>query len=73
MRAEKAAPVRAAMDLAHRTFFMGTAMVVWTTHRAVLKQSGYGLVGFLRACGAQYRFYLQPPHLATESRSLSDQ
>jgi hypothetical protein len=67
MRAERAAPVRIAQDLAHRTFLMCTAVVVWTTHRAVLKQSGYGLVGFLRACGAQYRFYLQPPHVLTQS------
>ena len=67
IRAERAAPVRIAQDLAHRTFLMCTALVVWTTHRAVLKQSGYGLVGFLRACGAQYRFYLQPPHVLTQS------
>jgi hypothetical protein len=66
MRAEKAAPVRAAMDLTHRAFLMGTAMVVWTTHRAVLKRSGYGLFGFVRACEAQYRFYLQPPHVQTQ-------
>ena len=66
MRAEKAAPLRVAMDLVHRTFLTCTAMVVWTTHRAVLKQSGYGLFGFLRACGAQYRFYLQPPHVVTQ-------
>ena len=72
MRAGKAAPVRVAMDLAHRTFFMGTAMVVWTTHRAVLKQSGYGLIGFLRACAAQYKFYLQAPQALTQKRSLSD-
>ena len=61
MRAGKAAPVRVAIDLAHRTFFIGTAMVVWTTHRAVLKRAGYGMLGFLKACRAQYAFYLQPP------------
>src|SRR5882757_2712173 len=31
MRAGKAAPVRLAIDLAHRTFLTCTAMVVWTT------------------------------------------
>lgn len=67
IRAEKAAPARIALDLAHRTFLTCTAVVVWTTHRAVLKQSGYGLAGFLRACVAQYRFYLQPPHVLTQS------
>src|SRR5882757_7495517 len=61
IRAGKAAPVRFALDLAHRTFLAGTALVVWTSHRAVLRKAGYGLVGFLRACGEQYRFYLLPP------------
>ena len=28
---------------------------------AVLKQAGYGLWSFVRACDAQYRFYLLPP------------
>jgi hypothetical protein len=61
MRAEKPAPVRVALDWVHRTFLMCTAVVVWSTHRPVLRRSGYGLLGFLRACGAQYRFYLLPP------------
>ena len=61
IRDGKPATVRFALDLAHRTFLMGTALVVWTTHRAVLTKAGYGLVGFLRACGEQYRFYLLPP------------
>ncbi len=61
MRGPRASPVRAAMDLAHRTFFLGAATVVWATHRAVLKRAGYGIRGFLKACRAQYRFYLQPP------------
>jgi hypothetical protein len=70
MRAQKAAPVRAAIDVAHRTFFMGTAMVVWATHRPVLKQAGYGIFGFLRACRAQYKFYLQPPHVNVSAPSV---
>jgi hypothetical protein len=61
MRAGRSASARFALDLAHRTFLMGTALVVWTTHRPVLKKAGYGLTGFLRACGEQYRFYLLPP------------
>jgi len=63
MRARKAAPVRFVIDAAHRTFFTGTVMVVWATHRAVLKRAGYGMFGFLKACRAQYAFYLQPPKL----------
>jgi hypothetical protein len=61
MRARRAAPQRVAVDLAHRTFFMAAAMVVWATHRPVLGRAGYGMLGFLKACRAQYRFYLQPP------------
>ena len=61
MRGQKAAPVRAGLDLAHRSFLAGTALVVWATHRAVLKKAGYGLLSFVRACDAQYRFYLLPP------------
>jgi hypothetical protein len=61
IRARRSAPVRLALDLAHRTFFMATAIVVWATHRPVLERAGYGMFGFLRACQAQYRFYLQPP------------
>jgi hypothetical protein len=61
MRAQKSAPVRVALDWVHRAFFLGTALVVWSTHRPVLRQAGYGLFGFVKACRAQYRFYLQPP------------
>jgi hypothetical protein len=61
MRGRKVAPARVATDLAHRAFFLVTATVVWATHRAVLKGAGYGMLGFLRACREQYRFYLQPP------------
>ncbi|MBS0420632.1 MAG: hypothetical protein JSR66_23185 [Proteobacteria bacterium] len=61
IRAGKPAPVKFALDGAHRAFLMATALVVWTTHRAVLAKAGYGLAGFLRACGEQYRFYLLPP------------
>jgi len=75
MRAQQAAPVRVAIDLAHRTFFLCTAWVVWATHRPVLKRAGYGMFGFIKACREQYRFYLQPPRVpASErsARSLSD-
>ena len=61
MRARKSAPIRVALDLAHRTFFLGAALVVWATHRPVLARAGYGMFGFLKACRLQYRFYLQMP------------
>jgi hypothetical protein len=56
MQAGRAAPLR----WAHRIFFAGTAIVVWITHRAVLRRAGHGARSFLRSCRAQYRFYLGP-------------
>jgi hypothetical protein len=61
LRAERPAPLRALMRLAHRTFFAGTACVVWLTHRRVLGRAGYGARSFLRSCLAHYAFYLEPP------------
>ena len=61
MRAQKSAPIRTGLELAHRSFLMSAALVVWATHRAVLKKAGYGLWSFVSACDAQYRFYLLPP------------
>jgi hypothetical protein len=62
LRGAKAAPVRVMSDLLHRTFFLGTALVVWATHRPVLRKAGYGMFGFLKACWMQYRFYLIKPY-----------
>jgi hypothetical protein len=61
LRAERPAPLRALMRLAHRTFFAGTACVVWLTHRPVLRRAGYDARSFLRSCLAHYAFYLEPP------------
>lgn len=61
LRAGHPAPVRALMRVVHRTFFAGTASVVWLTHRSVLRRAGYDARSFLRSCLAQYAFYLEPP------------
>jgi hypothetical protein len=61
LRAERRATLRALMRLAHRTFFAGTACVVWLTHRRVLRRAGYDARSFLRSCLAHYAFYLEPP------------
>jgi hypothetical protein len=62
LRARRVAPVRVAHDWLHRAFFLCTALVVWTTHRPVLRKAGYGMFGFLKACWMQYRFYLVKPY-----------
>ena len=60
MQSRKPAPVRAAQAALHRAFFTGTSLVVWLTHRRVLRAAGYRMQTFLRACSAQFDFYLEP-------------
>jgi hypothetical protein len=69
LRAGRVTPVQALMRLAHRAFFAGTAVVVWLTHRSVLRQGGYGARSFLRACLSQYAFYLEPVNVTLASPS----
>jgi len=58
MQAGGAAPL--ATRCVHRIFFASTAIVVWITHRALLRRAGHGARSFLRSCLAQYGFYLGP-------------
>jgi hypothetical protein len=60
LRARRPAASRVLIRTAHRAFFVGAAAVVWLTHRALLRQVGYRAGSFLRACAAQYDFYLEP-------------
>jgi hypothetical protein len=60
LRAGRSAPSRAVTRSIHRGFFAGTAIVVWLTHRSVLRRGGHSARSFLRACLAQHTFYLKP-------------
>ncbi|MBV8145333.1 MAG: hypothetical protein JO184_10040 [Gammaproteobacteria bacterium] len=60
LRGRRTAPARALMRLAHRAFFLCTGVVVWATHRRVLRGAGLTASGFLRLCLVQYGFYLEP-------------
>jgi hypothetical protein len=71
MRSRRPAAVRLCIDAAHGIFLMGSALVLWATHRRVLGQAGSGLWGFVRACRLQYRFYLQPPPRIESSSPLT--
>ena len=71
LRAGRPGWARALIRSAHRAFFAGTATVVWLTHRALLRHSGYGARTFLRLCLAQYDFYLEPVKVALASRRSS--
>ncbi len=69
LRAQRPAALRVLMRLAHRTFFAGTACVVWLTHRPVLGRAGYDARSFLRSCLAHYAFYLEPPPVSVAHTS----
>jgi hypothetical protein len=61
LRARHGVIGRTLARLAHRALFAAAACVVWATHRHVLTRAGLDLPGFLKACSAQYDFYLEPP------------
>jgi hypothetical protein len=64
LRATRPHALRTLMRLAHRACLAATACLLWGTHRAVLRRAGYSASGFLRACLAQYSFYLEPASVA---------
>jgi hypothetical protein len=64
MHARRNPVARAALTAARRAFFTGTALTVWLTHTRVLRAAGYRMSTFLRACDAQYAFYLERPPIA---------
>jgi hypothetical protein len=70
LRAGRGAPSRAMTRSIHLIFFAGAAVVVWVTHRSVLRRAGHSARSFLRACLAQYTFYLEPTRVGSE-RALS--
>jgi hypothetical protein len=69
LRARRPAALRTLLRLAHRAFFIGTAGVVWLSHRAVLRRAGYNARSFVRSCLAQYAFYLEPARVVLASTS----
>jgi len=71
LRAGWAAQLWALTRPAHRIFFAATAAVVWLTHRSVLRRAGHSRRSFLRACLAQYAFYLEPTGVPANSRQFA--
>jgi len=61
LRSRRSPMRQRALALAQRLFFIGTALVVWFTHRPVLRRACYGAGSFLRDCRSQYDFYLERP------------
>ena len=52
--------VRTVGRTVHRTFLTVVALVVWCTHRRLLRHAGYDLRTFAHMCRAQHAFYLDP-------------
>ena len=71
LRAGRAAWLGSLTRLAHRGFFATSAVVVWLTHRSVLRKGGHSGRSFLRACQAQYEFYLEPTDVFADSREFA--
>jgi hypothetical protein len=70
LRADRVTPVQALMRLGHRSLLASTACVVWFTHRSVLRQGGYSMRSFLRACRSQYAFYMESVDVTLASTSV---
>lgn len=70
LRARRSVLGRAAARLAHRLLVMAAALVVFATHKPVLTRAGFSALSFLKACGDQYDFYLEPPAI-TPTASMS--
>ena len=68
MHENKSPTVRWLHTATLRTFFTGASLIVWCEHRRVLRSTGYGLATFMRACAAQYSFYLEPPRVGRATR-----
>lgn len=58
LQTKRTAAVRSFIRTLHRASFTCAALFVWTTHRGVLRESGFGAMAFVRTCRAQYAFHL---------------
>jgi hypothetical protein len=72
LRARRTPLARTLIRWAHRGFFALTASVVWWTHRALLRRTGYSASSFLHACLSQYAFYLEPVDTGAVSAAGGD-
>jgi hypothetical protein len=64
LRSRRSPFARWTIGATHRAFMFAVAAVVWFTHGDVLRRAGYGPKTFLRACDAQFTFYLRSPMTA---------
>jgi hypothetical protein len=69
LKTRRGALARNGAELLRRAYFTASAVSAWFSHRAVLRAPGYRFVTFLRACSAQYAFYLEAPPLLPQRRA----
>jgi hypothetical protein len=69
LRAGRPAALLGPMPDLHRAVFVVAACRVWWSHRAMLRRAGYGPRRFVRACLAQYAFYLGPVNKGDQTAS----
>jgi hypothetical protein len=69
LKSRRGTLTRMTLEFLHRAFFTAAAVNAWVSHRAVLRSAGYRFVTFLRACSAQYAFYLEAPPLLSQRRA----
>jgi hypothetical protein len=67
MHARESPTLRTARTAARRAFYLGATLAVWFTHKRVLRAAGYRMSSFVRACAAQYAFYLEPPPIVANA------
>jgi hypothetical protein len=71
MNERRSPTARVAAEAALRALFTSAAFIIWIKHRRVLRAAGYDMTGFMRACAAQFAFYLEPPPVRGASVATS--
>ncbi len=69
LKGRRPGPIKLLLGAWEQSLLTAAALVVWTTHRRVLKCAGYGPLLFLRDCRSQYAFYLKWPPALRATRS----
>jgi hypothetical protein len=71
MNERRSPAARAAAETLLRATFTGAAFIIWLKHRRVLEAAGYAMGSFMRACAAQFAFYLEPPPVRSGSQATT--
>ncbi len=67
IRDGRSRPYKSTIKVLHKWLFVGTTIVVYSSHRAVLNSGGYGLIGFWEACWLEFSGCFHPKRLTQTS------